>query len=116
MKWPCRAERAGRDRTVTTMTRMFRCNVVLTFAVLTVLLSLQQTEIVEARCPNDCTGHGNCNSDAQCECYSNYKGNDCSKRNCPVGHAWTGYPLEDHDLHAQVRAILSMQRSSSKMN
>lgn len=38
-------------------------------------------------CPNDCSGHGNCNGDVfrSCTCDFGYTGSDCSSRLCPVG-------------------------------
>jgi hypothetical protein len=57
-----------------------------------------------AACPNDCSGHGVCGS-AQCECYRNWMGADCSDRVCTFGRAFIDSPTGDlngdgaHDPH-----------------
>lgn len=57
-----------------------------------------------ASCPNDCSGHGVCGS-AQCECYRNWFGADCSDRVCTFGRAFIDSPTGDlngdgaHDPH-----------------
>ena len=57
-----------------------------------------------AACPNDCSGHGVCGS-AQCECYRNWVGADCSDRVCTFGRAFIDSPTGDlngdgaHDPH-----------------
>ena len=48
-----------------------------------------------AACPNDCSGNGDCTGAAQCECYTGYHGQDCSKRLCSFGNAFVDTPLGD---------------------
>lgn len=63
--------------------------------------------LANAACPNSCSGHGTCNQNDQCQCYSegkvlNVEGNydsevlfvqfagaDCSLMKCPRGTSWT---------------------------
>jgi hypothetical protein len=52
---------------------------------------------VAAKCPNDCNGKGECNSQNQCDCYPNFRGPDCSFRICPAGKAFIDTPLGDID-------------------
>jgi hypothetical protein len=60
--------------------------------------------LASAACPNDCSGHGVCDS-AQCECYRNWMGSDCSDRICTFGRAFVDSPTGDlngdgaHDPH-----------------
>lgn len=64
-------------------------------------------------CPNDCSGHGVCGS-AQCECYRNWFGSDCSERVCTFGRAFVDSPTGDlngdgvHDPH---RAFLPTENN-----
>eukprot|EP00591_Stephanopyxis_turris_P001943 CAMPEP_0195521210 /NCGR_PEP_ID=MMETSP0794_2-20130614/18207_1 /TAXON_ID=515487 /ORGANISM="Stephanopyxis turris, Strain CCMP 815" /LENGTH=688 /DNA_ID=CAMNT_0040650717 /DNA_START=74 /DNA_END=2140 /DNA_ORIENTATION=+ len=51
--------------------------------------------IVAAKCPNDCSSHGDCNAKNQCECHRNYFGADCSSRLCPAGKAFIDSALGD---------------------
>lgn len=63
--------------------------------------------IVSAACPNDCSGHGVCDS-AQCECYRNWFGPDCSDRVCTFGRAFIDNPTGDLNgdgLHEPSRAF-----------
>merc|ERR1719506_3348340 len=54
---------------------------------------------VNAKCPNDCSGHGTCN--AFSECYRGFQSNDCSERTCYFGHAFIDTP--QGDLNADGR-------------
>lgn len=51
---------------------------------------------VAARCPNGCSGHGNCGRDDKCACWANWQGNDCSLRTCGYDKAWA---LNKYDPH-----------------
>lgn len=51
---------------------------------------------VAARCPNGCSGHGNCGRDDKCACWANWQGNDCSARTCGFDNAWA---LDKFDPH-----------------
>lgn len=59
-----------------------------------VLLGLSASSVL-ARCPNDCSYHGECNPSSICECYHGYVGNDCSQRMCTYAKAYTDTPLGD---------------------
>ena len=72
-----------------------------TLAFATLLFIATRTVTVEGRCPNDCNQNGFCNSNSQCVCYEGFKGNDCSKRKCPTGNAWVGYPTSADNVHTQ---------------
>ena len=40
-------------------------------------------------CPNECSGHGSCNSEiGTCQCYNGFSGFDCAQRSCPTGVPW----------------------------
>lgn len=52
--------------------------------------------IVSGRCPNLCSGHGDCTQDSRCVCWradkihdTYWTGADCSLRECPRGSAWS---------------------------
>ena len=54
-----------------------------------VSLLLSSALLVEAFCPNGCSGHGSCGANDKCTCYSRpngdpaWQGADCSERTCP---------------------------------
>lgn len=54
-----------------------------------------QSAGVWARCPNDCSGNGDCNPSSMCECFEGYLGNDCSQRQCTYTRAYVDTPLGD---------------------
>jgi len=72
---------------------------------LIVLVSLIFSSSVNAKCDNDCSGHGYCLVDDVCMCYSNWGnglGNDsgdCSDRKCPYEIAWTDTPNSYGHFH-----------------
>jgi len=51
---------------------------------------------VAARCPNGCSGHGNCGRNDKCTCWANWQGNDCALRTCGYDFAWG---LNKYDPH-----------------
>lgn len=55
--------------------------------------------VAVARCPNQCSGHGDCGADDACECYFNWKGNDCSQRVCAFDASWADVPVATNDAH-----------------
>jgi len=63
------------------------------------LLALAAFAAVNAECPNACSGHGDCATKDQCNCYPNYHGADCSLRTCPFGLSFVDTPQGDlnHD-------------------
>jgi len=50
---------------------------------------------VEARCPNGCSGNGECGTNSQCSCHRNFMGADCSERICYYSYAFVDTPLGD---------------------
>lgn len=50
---------------------------------------------VAARCPNGCSGNGECGTNSQCECHRNFMGADCSERICYYSYAFVDTPLGD---------------------
>jgi len=59
-------------------------------------------------CENSCSGHGVCQYNRNCVCYTGmdgeaeWTGPDCSKRTCPKGNAWVGSVVASNDLHPWV--------------
>lgn len=53
-----------------------------------------------ASCPNACNGHGTCEGEDKCSCYSNWIGADCSSQVCPFGISWVGTPGASNAAHA----------------
>lgn len=57
-----------------------------------------------ATCPGStiCSGHGTCSNSPQyrCTCYDGWTSGDCSKRTCPLGHAWFDEASNDDVAHA----------------
>jgi hypothetical protein len=43
-----------------------------------------------------CNGKGMINSDNTCNCYSGYRGANCTLRYCPFGKSWATMPIADH--------------------
>ena len=56
-------------------------------------------------CENQCSGHGTCVKNINCNCYTGLDGNpewtgaDCSLRACPYDVAWVGAVSNTNDLH-----------------
>jgi hypothetical protein len=57
-----------------------------------------------AKCPNFCSGHGDCDEASTCTCYDGWLGGavDCSQRNCPNGPAWADRPYAVGEAHQAV--------------
>jgi len=59
-------------------------------------------------CENHCSGHGTCQMNGNCVCYtglngeSEWVGPDCSQRTCPKDFAWVGDVVNSNDLHPWV--------------
>lgn len=43
-----------------------------------------------------CNGKGMINADSTCNCYSGYRGANCTLRYCPFGKSWATMPISDH--------------------
>ena len=63
--------------------------------------------LVQAYCPNGCSGHGSCRENDKCSCYSRPKNNDpawtqhdCSERTCPKSNAWVDNATGNDAAHA----------------
>ena len=56
-------------------------------------------------CENQCSGHGTCEYNYNCKCYTGldgeaeWTGPDCSLRTCPHDYAWVGDVVNANDLH-----------------
>jgi len=48
-----------------------------------------------ASCPNDCSGHGTCNTYSACVCMRNWMGADCSERVCMFSRSYIDTPQGD---------------------
>jgi len=48
-----------------------------------------------ARCPNGCSGNGECGTNSQCACHRNFMGADCSERICYYSFAFVDTPIGD---------------------
>jgi len=57
--------------------------------------SLAVLSMVRATCNNLCSGHGDCSAEAQCDCYENWMGADCSQRVCGYSKAYVNSPFGD---------------------
>lgn len=81
------------------------------FLILIVLLPLM---INGTPCPNDCSSHGRCTDNRDCECFKGYMGGDCSLRTCPEGIAWADLPIATDKAHnlAECSNMGSCDRST----
>jgi len=70
-----------------------------------VLFFLAFAACVNARCDNQCSGHGVCSIDDVCQCYDNWgsgqsmDSGDCSDRICPFEIAWVDNPNKIGSFH-----------------
>lgn len=51
--------------------------------------------VVQAACPNSCSGRGTCGANDACDCSPGYTGSDCADRLCPQAPAWSTTPQGD---------------------
>merc|ERR1712176_599974 len=67
------------------------------FATTATVAALTFPGMVDANCPNACSGHGVCDKSSLCQCYNNWMSADCSERTCSFGRAFVDTPLGDLD-------------------
>jgi len=68
------------------------------------IVALGSLALVNASCPNLCSGHGSCGNDDVCTCYNGWAngdedGGDCSQRVCPYDRAWVDAPTASNTAH-----------------
>jgi hypothetical protein len=63
------------------------------------IVALSALAYVSATCPNLCNGHGTCEANDRCVCFSNWQGADCSERVCSYGLAWVDAPSATNTAH-----------------
>lgn len=66
----------------------------------TLLILIYINIVLSSICLNDCSNNGRCNSFGQCECFSPYKGLDCSNRQCPLGKRLIDIPNNFDEAHS----------------
>eukprot|EP01031_Cornospumella_fuschlensis_P027953 gene27953-33756_t len=61
-------------------------------------------KIVLSKCPNSCSGHGQCGVGNLCNCYEGWTGGavDCSLRSCAIGTAWVDKAYATDSAHQQA--------------
>ncbi|CAM9333547.1 unnamed protein product, partial [Phaeothamnion confervicola] len=58
---------------------------------------------VFSNCYNFCSGHGECNSDSQCECDDGWGyAADCSLMDCPTAPAWADKASAGNEAHSEM--------------
>ena len=68
-----------------------------------VWLLLLLGELINARCPNDCSRHGKCNIYNICECDAGYDhAPDCSQLSCPYDLAWASKSQSLNSAHTSM--------------
>lgn len=56
--------------------------------------------LTQAKCPNNCFDHGQCDKYSKCHCSIHYEGADCSLKSCPKGVAWNDMATGTDAAHA----------------
>lgn len=71
-------------------------------ALVALLLAALGLKRVDACCPNNCNGHGECSDDrrCRCNCHLGFTGGDCSLYVCPSGAAWNDMATGTDQAHA----------------
>lgn len=69
-----------------------------------IAFTLAVANVVNAACPNGCSGHGTCGVDEVCTCFDGFgmggkAGGDCSDRFCPYELAWVDNPSKTGENH-----------------
>jgi len=68
--------------------------------------------VAAARCPNSCSGHGDCGIYDKCTCWANWQGADCSERTCEYDIAWATDYRQDAHYYAECSAKGLCDRST----
>lgn len=75
------------------------------YLLVSVLFCFSKMSCVEAKCDNQCSGHGTCLTDDVCDCDDNYglglagDSGDCSEKICPFEIAWVDNPDKSGRFH-----------------